>query len=80
MAADGRKDEAWLFLQPPRGRIGRNIFSLDPRGDLRGAARRLFSVLRQIDEAGFRRIHASLVPGDGLADAINDRLRRAAAR
>jgi L-threonylcarbamoyladenylate synthase len=53
---------------------------LDPHGDLRGAARRLFSVLRQIDEVGFRRIHASLVPGTGLADAINDRLRRAAAR
>jgi L-threonylcarbamoyladenylate synthase len=80
MAAEGRKDEAWLFLQPPRGRAGRNIFSLDARGDLRGSARRLFSVLRQIDEAGFRRIHTSLVPGGGLADAINDRLRRAAAR
>jgi L-threonylcarbamoyladenylate synthase len=80
MARDGGKDEAWLFLQPLPGRAGRNIFWLDRRGDLRGAGRRLFSVLREIDGAGFRKIHASLVPAGGLAEAINDRLRRAAAR
>jgi L-threonylcarbamoyladenylate synthase len=79
MAAAGRADEAWLFLQPPRSPSGKNIFWLDRRGSLRGAAHRLFSVLRQIDQAGFRKIHARLVPGAGLADAINDRLQRAAA-
>jgi L-threonylcarbamoyladenylate synthase len=80
MAARGAADEAWLFLRPPGGRARRNVFWLDQRGELPGAARRLFAVLRRIDGAAFRRIHAGLVPGGGLADAINDRLRRAAAR
>jgi L-threonylcarbamoyladenylate synthase len=74
------RDEAWLFLRKPTRAKGRNIFWLDPRGDVPGAARRLFSVLRRIDEAGFRRIHAELSHGPGLAEAIDDRLRRAAAR
>lgn len=72
--------EAWLFLERPRRPRGRAIFWLGTSGDLRLAARRLFAVLRQIDEAGFRKIHVELAPGGGLAEAINDRLRRAAAK
>lgn len=75
----GAADEAWLFLRRPRRARGPNVFWLDARGDVRRAARELFSVLRRIDEAGFRRIHVELAPGPGLAEAINDRLRRAAA-
>ncbi len=73
-------DQAWLFIARPTGLVGKNIFWLDARGDLRGAARRLFAQLRTLDGAGFRRIHAEYAPGEGLANAINDRLRRAAAR
>ena len=73
-------EEAWLFIARPVGRIRKNIFWLDARGDLRGAARRLFAHLRTLDEAGFRRIHTEYASGEGLAEAINDRLRRAAAR
>ena len=80
LAAQGTLDEAWLFLAKPPGRLGKHIFWLDPRGDLRGAARRLFSQLRTLDAAGYRCIHAELARGDGPADAINDRLCRAAAR
>ncbi len=76
----GATDEAWLFLMKPRGLAAKTVHGLAPRGDLRGAARRLFGVLRTLDTAGYKRIHAELVPGDGLAAAINDRLRRAAAR
>ena len=71
--------EAWIFLARPRGLTGRNIFWLDARGDLRGAARQLFATLRRVDALGFARIHVELARGEGLADAINDRLRRAAA-
>lgn len=74
------RDEAWLFLRKPRRAGGANVFWLDPRGDLAGAARRLFSTLRRLDAAGFRRIHVEQARGAGLAEAINDRLRRAAAR
>jgi L-threonylcarbamoyladenylate synthase len=76
----GPANEAWIFVAQPKGLSGKNIFWLDARGDLRGAARRLFAVLRRVDESGFKRIHLERVPGEDLADAINDRLERAAAR
>jgi L-threonylcarbamoyladenylate synthase len=76
----GRPDEARLYFSRPKGPRTRNVFWLDERGDLRRAARHLYAVLRKIDEGGFRKIHAEFAPAGGLADAINDRLRRAAAR
>ena len=48
--------------------------------DLREAAARLFGCMRRLDESGVREIVAELVPETGLGVAINDRLRRAAAR
>ncbi len=73
--------EAFLFLARPAAMAGANVFWLGKRGDLPGAARRLYAVLRRIDAGGFRMIRAELAPGnEGLAEAINDRLRRAAAR
>ena len=79
-AAGGEKD-AWVFAARPRGVTGENIFWLDPRGDLRGAARRLFALLRRLDAAGHARIHLEKIPGRaGLAEALNDRMARAAAR
>jgi L-threonylcarbamoyladenylate synthase len=81
--SSGDPREAWLFIaQPPtlpRSRV-KNVFCLDPHGDLTHVAHRLFSLLRELDQAGFTRLHLELAPGRaGLADAINDRLRRAAA-
>ena len=73
-------NEAFVFLRRPRGQRARNVFWLDPRGELPGVARRLFATLRKVDAMQFARIHVELAPGAGLADAINDRLRRAAAR
>lgn len=79
-AAAGRADEAWVFVARPAGPRRANVFWLDARGDLRGVARRLFAVLRHLDTAGYRRLHVERAPDrDGLAHAINDRLRRAAA-
>jgi L-threonylcarbamoyladenylate synthase len=74
------RNEAWLFLRRPRQAQGENIFWLDPKGDLPGVARRLFAVLRRLDAGGFAAIHVERARGAGLAEAINDRLRRAAAR
>lgn len=72
--------DAWIFIAKPGDPRGKNIFWLDERGQLKGAARRLFDVLRKVDAAGFERIHLERATGGGLADAINDRLERAAAR
>jgi L-threonylcarbamoyladenylate synthase len=49
-------------------------------GDLREAAARFFAALRRLDDAGLDCIHAEIPPKAGLGIAINDRLRRAAAR
>jgi L-threonylcarbamoyladenylate synthase len=75
-----RASEAFVFFRRPRGITGPNVFWFDEKGRLSGAARRLFALLRQLDATGFDCIHVELAPGDGLAEAINDRLRRAAAR
>lgn len=80
LAVSHTTDHAFVYFQRPIGVRGRNVFSLSENGDLRAAARRLFSMLRKLDHAGYARIHVELAPGDGLADAINDRLRRAAAK
>jgi L-threonylcarbamoyladenylate synthase len=75
------RGEAWVFMAKPRHARGKNVFWFDAHGNLRGVARRLFAVLRKLDEAGFARIHVEQASGaDGLVEAINDRLRRAAAK
>lgn len=53
---------------------------LSPGGRLEEAARRLFAALRELDDSGVDFILAEEVPDEGLGKAINDRLRRAAAR
>ncbi len=72
--------EAWVLQRRPKGKVGANVTWLDPRGRLPGVARRLFALLRRLDAQGLDRIHVERARGGGLADAINDRLRRAAAR
>jgi L-threonylcarbamoyladenylate synthase len=52
--------------------------NLSPRGDLAEAAANLFGYLRALDAPGARAIAVMPVPQDGLGEAINDRLRRAA--
>ncbi len=52
---------------------------LSPAGDLTEAASRLYSALRTLDAAGPSVIAVAPIPHHGLGEAINDRLRRAAA-
>ena len=53
--------------------------NLSPRGDLVEAAANLFSHLRALDASGAHVIAVMPVPDEGLGEAINDRLQRAAA-
>jgi len=53
---------------------------LSRQGDLAEAARNLFAALRRLDAAPVDLILAEQFPGEGLGLAINDRLRRAAAK
>lgn len=57
---------------------GQFTLNLSPAGDLHEAARNLFSMLHQLD-ATASSIAVSPIPSDGLGEAINDRLKRAAA-
>jgi L-threonylcarbamoyladenylate synthase len=73
-------DVAALCFRKPHA-PGRNVFWLSENGDKEVGARRLFSVLRDLDQKGFASIEAEPVPSDeGLGRAINDRLRRAAGK
>ena len=61
-----------------QGVVGDPRWSLSPTGDLREAAARLFRLFREADREGPTGIAVSPVPREGLGEAINDRLRRAA--
>jgi L-threonylcarbamoyladenylate synthase len=74
--------EALLAFGPkPAGGHERaiRVLNLSQRGDLIEAAANLFSHLRALDGAGAKTIAVMPVPHDGLGEAINDRLARAAA-
>jgi L-threonylcarbamoyladenylate synthase len=55
------------------------VANLSERGDLVEAASRLFGYLRMLDAGNAHTIAVMPVPVEGLGEAINDRLRRAAA-
>lgn len=74
------EDEALLAFGPPLAfKNGQFVRNLSPRRDLVEAAANLFSHLRALDASGADTIAVMKVPNDGLGEAINDRLRRAAA-
>jgi len=57
----------------------KSVLNLSERGDLIEAAANLFSQLRALDAAGAGAIAVMPIPANGLGEAINDRLARAAA-
>src|ERR1700688_4208289 len=69
--------EALLAFGPAPSDAGVTL-NLSPRGDLIEAAANLFSHLRALDASGAKTIAVMKVPHDGLGEAINDRLARAA--
>jgi L-threonylcarbamoyladenylate synthase len=57
----------------------RIVLNLSGRGDLVEAAANLFNYLRELDDVGIESIAVMPIPDEGLGEAINDRLRHAAA-
>jgi L-threonylcarbamoyladenylate synthase len=72
-----RAGEAWLGFGPA-GPQGEGAWNLSPAGDLREAAANLFRMLREADRTRPAAIAVAPVPREGLGEALNDRLRRAA--
>jgi L-threonylcarbamoyladenylate synthase len=76
------REEAVLLFGPdpiPGAGAAQGHLNLSPTGDLGEAAARLFSALRRLDATGAPVIAVAPIPARGLGEAINDRLRRAAA-
>jgi L-threonylcarbamoyladenylate synthase len=55
------------------------MLNLSDRGDLKEAAANLFRMMHELDETGVKTIAVMPIPNEGLGEAINDRLVRAAA-
>jgi L-threonylcarbamoyladenylate synthase len=72
-AQSAESGESYLAFGPREGTL-----NLSPSGDLHEAARNLFSMLHQLDAIATR-IAVAPIPETGLGEAVNDRLRRAAA-
>jgi L-threonylcarbamoyladenylate synthase len=73
-ATEAEPGEYLIGFGPVQGDV-----SLSERGDPVEAAARLFDLLHQADAAAEARIAIAPIPGDGIAAAIRDRLKRAAA-
>jgi L-threonylcarbamoyladenylate synthase len=78
-AESARPGEALLAFGPSVARGAGPVRNLSPGADLREAAANLFAMLRELDRAGTGTIAVMPIPESGLGEAINDRLRRAAA-
>ena len=80
-ATDVAQGEALLAFGQPLAAAAQAgvVRNLSPQGDLVEAAANLFAYLRALDTSGATRIAVMPVPERGLGEAINDRLRRAAA-
>ena len=79
-AVSPQDGEAWLGFGPEKAQPDAvAVENLSPTGDLAEAAANLFASLRRLDASGARRIAVAPIPETGLGEAINDRLRRAAA-
>lgn len=78
-AEAARPGEALLAFGPDVPAGYGAMRNLSPRGDLREAAANLFAMLRALDGDDAGAIAVMPIPDEGLGEAINDRLRRAAA-
>ncbi|MGJ4995564.1 L-threonylcarbamoyladenylate synthase [Bradyrhizobium sp. HKCCYLS3077] len=81
-ATEVAPDEALLAFGPaalPGAARAAAVLNLSAAGDPAEAATHLFGYLRSLDASGVRSIAVMPIPNDGLGEAINDRLRRAAA-
>ena len=74
-----REGEALLAFGPDAPEPSGRPINLSPGGDLIEAAANLFAALRALDRSGAAAIAVMPIPDEGLGEAINDRLRRAAA-
>ena len=71
-----RNNEAYLLIKKKRTTYSNHYF-LSKKGNLREAAKNLYSTLRKIKNNKYKSIAVSKIPNKGLGKTINDRLMRA---
>ena len=75
-AKNTHKGEAYLLIR--KKKISKlNYFFLSKKGNLKEAAKNLYTTLRKIKKKGFRSIAVCKIPNKGYGRTINDRLLRA---
>lgn len=77
-ALEAREGEALLAFGGNVPEYAGPMLNLSATGDLVEAATNLFSALRALDRSDAKTIAVMPIPEEGLGEAINDRLRRAA--
>jgi L-threonylcarbamoyladenylate synthase len=77
-AREAHAGEALLAFGRTVSKHAGPTINLSAAGDLQEAAANLFSALRALDASGTATIAVMPIPEEGLGEAINDRLRRAA--
>ena len=70
------KNEAYLAIKKIK-QSKPNFYFLSKNGNLKEAAKNLYSTLRKIKKAKYKSIAVSKIPNQGLGKTINDRLKRA---
>ena len=70
------KNEAFVLIKKRKLKSS-NYFYLSKKGDLKEAAKNLYSCLRKIKNKGYKSISIEKIPNIGLGKTINDRLIRA---
>jgi L-threonylcarbamoyladenylate synthase len=78
-ARDVRPGEALLAFGANVPDTSGPVINLSPTGDLIEAASKLFAALRSLDGQDVKTIAVMPIPDESIGEAINDRLRRAAA-
>ena len=71
-----KKGEAYLLMNKKKI-INSNYYFLSKNGNLKEAARNLYSILRKIKKNKYRSIAVGKIPNKGLGKTINDRLIKA---
>jgi L-threonylcarbamoyladenylate synthase len=70
------KEEAYLSIKKMKQNKS-NFYYLSKNGNLKEAAKNLYSTLRKIKKKRYKSIAVSKIPDKGLGKTINDRLKRA---
>ena len=75
-AKNVKNNEAFLLVKKKK-KMEKNFFYLSVNGNLKVAAKNLYSTLRKIKKSNYKSIAVAKVPNFGLGKTINDRLKRA---